>query len=54
MAKNANELTVSANEGEKLATQTVNSMDDINTQVTAINEAIQLLIKLHSKQIFFH
>ncbi|MAC84822.1 MAG: chemotaxis protein [Arcobacter sp.] len=43
MAKNANELTISANDGEKLANKTVSSMDDINTQVSAINEAITVI-----------
>ncbi len=43
MSSYANELTISASEGEKLANQTVNSMDDINSQVSAINEAITII-----------
>ncbi len=43
MASYANELTKSVNTGENLAKETVNSMDDINTQVTAINEAITVI-----------
>ena len=37
---------------EKLANQTTVAMDEINNQVNLINEAITVLIKLHSKQIF--
>jgi methyl-accepting chemotaxis protein len=43
MALYANELTSAANNGEGLAKQTVESMDEINTQVTAINEAITVI-----------
>ena len=43
MSNYANELTISASQGEKLANQTVNSMDDINSQVSAINEAISVI-----------
>jgi methyl-accepting chemotaxis protein len=43
MSSYANELTISASQGEKLANQTVNSMDDINSQVSAINEAITII-----------
>ena len=43
MPNYANELTNSANQGEKLARQTVSSMDDINTQVSAITEAITII-----------
>ncbi|MGB1227218.1 MAG: methyl-accepting chemotaxis protein [Poseidonibacter sp.] len=43
MAKNANDLNVSANEGEQLANKTVSSMDDINTEVGAISEAISVI-----------
>jgi methyl-accepting chemotaxis protein len=43
MSSYANELTISANHGEKLANQTVSSMEDINSQVTAITEAITII-----------
>jgi methyl-accepting chemotaxis protein len=43
MAKYANELNGSALSGEKLAKQTVNSMEEINTQVNSINEAITVI-----------
>ncbi|WP_258237648.1 methyl-accepting chemotaxis protein, partial [Arcobacter sp. CECT 9188] len=36
-------LTNSALEGEKLATQTTQAMEDINNQVTLINEAIGVI-----------
>ncbi|MEA3383401.1 MAG: methyl-accepting chemotaxis protein [Campylobacterota bacterium] len=43
MAVLSNDVTTSAIEGEKLASQTASSMDDINTQVSAINEAISVI-----------
>ncbi len=43
MAGFANALTVSANDGEKLASQTTKAMDEINNEVTAINEAISVI-----------
>ena len=43
MANYSNNVTISANHGEKLANQTTISMDEINTQVTAINEAISVI-----------
>jgi methyl-accepting chemotaxis protein len=43
MASYANELTNSANAGEKLANETTIAMDDIDTQVNAINEAITVI-----------
>jgi len=43
MANYANELTQSVKTGETLAKQTSDSMDDINSQVTAINEAITVI-----------
>ena len=43
MSNYANELILSASQGEKLANQTVNSMDDINSQVSAITEAITII-----------
>ena len=43
MSNYANELTLSASQGEKLANQTVTSMDDINSQVSAITEAITII-----------
>lgn len=39
----ANQLHLSANDGEKLANQTTLSMDEINAQVEAINEAITVI-----------
>ena len=46
MTYNANELISSSKQGEVLATQTSNSMEEINTQVTAINEAITVIDKI--------
>ncbi len=43
MAKYSNEVTASSTNGEKLANQTNISMDEINAQVTAINEAITVI-----------
>ena len=43
MAKYASEVTVSANNGQNLATQTTKAMDDINTEVTSISEAISII-----------
>jgi methyl-accepting chemotaxis protein len=43
MSKYAEELTTSANGGEKLAAKTTSAMDDINNQVNAINEAITII-----------
>ena len=43
MSLYANELINSANEGEELATQTTLSMDDINTHIYEINEAISVI-----------
>ena len=43
MSKNANELNSSVVNGEKLAEQTVNSMEEINIQVNAITESISII-----------
>ena len=43
MAGFANSLTKSANEGQDLATETTDSMDEINVQVNSINEAIKVI-----------
>jgi len=43
MASYANELTSSATSGQKLASDTTVAMDEINTQVTAINDAIGVI-----------
>jgi methyl-accepting chemotaxis protein len=43
MAQFANELSNEADEGQKLATQTTLSMDEINEQVNSINEAIGVI-----------
>ena len=43
MANYSNNVTASVQEGEKLANQTTQSMDEINNQVNAINEAISVI-----------
>ncbi len=43
MSSYANLLTVSANEGEELANKTTKAMDEINMQVSAINDAIGVI-----------
>jgi methyl-accepting chemotaxis protein len=43
MANLANDVTVSAQTGEKLAHETTSAMEDINIQVNAINEAISVI-----------
>jgi len=43
MSSYATQLTNSAKDGEQLATQTTTAMDEINTEVTAINEAISVI-----------
>ncbi len=43
MASFAEEVTNSAAKGQKLATDTTNAMDQINSEVTAINEAISVI-----------
>jgi methyl-accepting chemotaxis protein len=43
MAEFSSSVTASANQGENLANQTNISMDEINAQVTAINEAITVI-----------
>ena len=43
MANLANDVTLSAKNGEKLAYQTTGAMEDINNQVNAINEAISII-----------
>ena len=43
MAGFANELSHSSSEGQKLAQETTVSMDEINSQVAAINEAISII-----------
>ena len=43
MARYSNEVTQSSAHGENLANQTTISMDEINTQVNAINEAITVI-----------
>ena len=46
MASFAQKVIVSVEEGNKLANQTMNSMDEIDTQVTAINTAISVIDKI--------
>jgi len=46
MSKYAKELSVSANEGKILSSKTAISMDEINTQVTAINEATSIIDRI--------
>ncbi len=43
MAQVAKELSVSTKEGQGLAQETTMSMDEINTQVASINEAIEII-----------
>jgi methyl-accepting chemotaxis protein len=43
MSQFANHLTVSADEGQKLANQVINSMDNIDEQVNSINDAISII-----------
>ena len=43
MAEFANKVIVSVEEGNHLANQTTNSMEEINSQVTAINDAITII-----------
>ncbi len=43
MSENAKELTSSVTKGQELALNTTKSMEDINTQVEAINEAITVI-----------
>ena len=43
MAKYASEVTTLAKNGESLASQTTQAMDEINTEVSAINEAIAII-----------
>ena len=43
MARYSNEVSNSAKKGQKLANQTTSAMDEINTQVNRINEAISVI-----------
>jgi len=43
MAKHGNEVKDSVSKGQKLATETTTAMDEINTEVTAINDAISVI-----------
>ncbi len=43
MAELAQKVTRSAESGQSLANRTANAMDDINTQVSSINEAIEVI-----------
>ncbi len=43
MSKLANTVVKSSNDGEKLANKTNIAMDEINTQVKAINESISII-----------
>ncbi|QOG12669.1 methyl-accepting chemotaxis protein [Arcobacter sp. FWKO B] len=43
MAEFAKDMTLSSNEGEELAKKTAQSMDDINSKVNAITEAISVI-----------
>ena len=43
MAALSNEVTASSSQGEKLANQTTIAMDEINTQVNLINDAISII-----------
>ena len=46
MSQYAKELSLSANEGKILSNKTAESMDDINTQVRAINEATSIIDRI--------
>ncbi len=46
MAEFTKQLNESAKEGQSFATQTTEAMDDINNQVSAINEAITIIDKI--------
>ena len=43
MAKYSNEITRASSQGEKLANRTTQAMDEINTQVNLVNEAISVI-----------
>ncbi len=43
MAQLAHSVTISAKNGQELANQTANSMDEINKEVSSINEAIEVI-----------
>ena len=43
MAKYSNEITKASSDGEKLANKTTLAMDEINTQVNLVNEAISVI-----------
>jgi methyl-accepting chemotaxis protein len=43
MANYANDVTKSVEEGEELASKTTNAMENINTEITSINEAITVI-----------
>ncbi|MEA2050228.1 MAG: methyl-accepting chemotaxis protein [Campylobacterota bacterium] len=43
MSQYANEVTTSVSSGQNLASQTTTAMDEINNEVTAINEAISVI-----------
>ena len=43
MSKLAHELSISAQKGQELANQTAKSIDDINKEVSSINEAIEVI-----------
>jgi len=46
MSSYAKELSISANEGKVLSNKTAESMDEINTQVSAINEATSIIDRI--------
>jgi len=43
MSQLANEVSIASNKGKELAYKTANAMDEINSQVSAINEAISVI-----------
>ena len=43
MAKSSNEITKASSDGEKLANKTTLAMDEINTQVNLVNDAISVI-----------
>ncbi len=40
MSKFSNDITVASKQGEELANKTTTAMDEINTQVNLVNDAI--------------
>ena len=52
MAKYSNDITKASKQGEELANKTTIAMDEINTQVNLVNDAISVIDQIAFKQIF--